>query len=38
MMGRLYSFSHNKTKLLRMFQERVNQPNKILREGKYTAI
>ena len=36
MMGRLYSFSHNKTKSLRMFPEKVNQ-SKILRKAKYTA-
>ena len=30
MMGRLYSFSHNKTKSLRMFPEKVDQPKKIL--------
>ena len=30
MVGRLYSFSHNKTKSLRMFPEKVDQPKKIL--------
>ena len=38
MMGILYSFSHNKTKSLRMFPEKVNQPKKILRKAKSTAI
>ena len=38
MMGRLYSFSHDKTKLLRMFLEKVNQSKKILRKGQSTAI
>ena len=38
MVGRLYSFSHNKTKSLRMFPEKVNKPKKILRKAKYTAI
>ena len=38
MMGRLYSFSHNKTKSLRMFPEKVNQSKKTLRNVKYTAI
>ena len=37
MMGRLYSFSHNKTKSLRMFPEKVNQLKKILRKAKSTA-
>ena len=38
MIGILYSFSHNKTKSLRMFPEKVNQPKKILRKAKFTAI
>ena len=38
MMGRLYSFSHDKTKSLRMFPEKVNQLKKILRKAKSTAI
>ena len=38
MMGRLCSFSHNKTKSLRMFPEKVNQSKKTLRNVKYTAI
>ena len=38
MMGILYLFSHNKTKSLRMFPEKVNQPKKILRKPKSTAI
>ena len=38
MMGRLCSFSHNKTKSLRMFPEKVNQSKKTLRKVKYTAI
>ena len=38
MMGRLYSFSHKKTKPLRMFPEKLNQSKKILRETKSTAI
>ena len=37
-MGRLYSFSHNKTKSLRMFPEKSEQSKKILRKEKYTAI
>ena len=38
MMGRLYLFSHNKTKSLRIFPEKVNQSKKILRKAKSTAI
>ena len=38
MMGRLCLFSHNKTKSLRMFPEKVNQSKKILRKAKSTAI
>ena len=38
MIGRLYSLSHNKTKSLRMFPEKVNQSKKILRKEKSTAI
>ena len=38
MMGILHSFSHNKTKSLRMFPEKVNQSKKILRKAKSTAI
>ena len=38
MMGRLYLFSHDKTKWLRMFLEKVNQSKKILRKGQSTAI
>ena len=38
MMGRLYSFSHNKLKSLRLSSEKVNQPEKILRKAKYTSI
>ena len=37
MMGRLrlYSFSHNKTKSLRIFPEKVNQSKEILRKAIY---
>ena len=35
MMGRLYSFSHNKAKLFRMSFEKVNQSKKILEKAKY---
>ena len=38
MMDRLYSFSHNKTKSLRIFPEKVKQSKKILRKAKSTAI
>ena len=38
MMGRLYLFSHNKTKSLRIFPEKVNQSKKILRKAKSTAM
>ena len=38
MMGKLYSFSYNKTKSLRMFPKKVNQSKKILRKAKCTAI
>ena len=38
MIGRLYSLSHNKTKSLRMFPEKVNQSKEIFRKAKYTAI
>ena len=38
MMGRLYSFSHNKLKPFRLSSEKVNQSEKILRKAKYTSI
>ena len=38
MIGRLYSLSHNKTKSLIMFPEKVNQLKEIFRKAKYTAI
>ena len=37
-MGRLYSFSHNKAKSLRMFPEKANQSKKILRKAKSSYI
>ena len=38
MMSKLYWFSYNRTKSLRMFPKKLNQSKKILRKAKYTAI
>ena len=38
MMGRLNSLSHNKTKSLKMFPEKVNLSKNNLRKEKYTDI
>ena len=38
MIGRLSSFSHNKTKSFRISSRNVHQSKKILRKEKYTAI